>query len=116
MSTPINPHELLEGMTLKNGWRVLKRLDRPESGTGGCFSCGYIVERSDGQRGYLKALDFFSRLPVSDDPARALEPLLKAFNFERDLLNRCNAHRLSHVVMALDDGAVTVPGVPPPST
>lgn len=116
MSNRTYPHELLEGMSLKNGWRVVQRLAKPEAGTGGTFSFGYIAERSDGQRGYLKALDFFSRLPEADDPARALEPLLKAFNFERDLLARCRANRLSRVVTPLDDGAVTIPNVPGPST
>ena len=116
MSTRQYPHELLEGMSLKNGWRVIEKLDKSDAGTGGTFSCGYIAGHSDGKRGYLKALDFFSRLPESDDPARALEPLLNAFNFERDLLNRCREERLSRVVTALDDGAVTVPEVLGPST
>lgn len=110
------PHERLNGLSLKNGWRVIQKLERSADSSGGTFSCGYIVERSDGQRGYLKALDFFSRLPESDDPARDLEPLILAFNFERDLLYRCKAKHLSHVIIALEDGAVTVPDVPPPST
>lgn len=110
------PHELLSGLSLKNGWRVIQKLERSVESSGGTFSCGYIVERSDGQRGYLKALDFFSRLPESDDPARDLEPLILAFNFERDLLDRCKAKHLSRVITAFDDGAVTVQGMPPPST
>jgi serine/threonine protein kinase len=110
-----HPHELLEGMSLNNGWKVLQKIDRPDEGTGGFFSCGYIVERAEGQRGYLKALDFFSRLPESSDPARDLEPLISAFNFERDLLNRCKSSGLSRVITALDDGAVTVPSVPSPA-
>jgi serine/threonine protein kinase len=116
MTQKLYPHELLEGMLLKNGWRVLNRLEKPESGSGGTFSCGYLAERSDGQRGYLKALDFFSRLPENEDPARALAPLLDAFNFERDLLSTCRNYRLSRIVTALDDGAITVPNVPPPAT
>ena len=78
--------------------------------TGGYFSCGYTVKKPDGSTGYLKALDFFSRLPESDDPARDLEPLIAAFNFERDLLDRCRQNRLSRVVTALDTGSVTPPG------
>ena len=78
------PHELLEGLELKNGWRVIKKLERSDDSSGGSFSCGYIVEGADAQRGYLKALDFFSRLSESDDPARDLQPLILAFNFERD--------------------------------
>jgi serine/threonine protein kinase len=120
MTTKLHHHELLEGMSLNNGWRVLKKLDRSESATGCFFSCGYIAENPDGVRGYLKALDFFSRLSEPIDPSfdlpRFLEPLLNAFNFERNLLNRCKDRRLSRVVMALDDGAVTIPNVPPPAT
>lgn len=116
MTEKLYPHELLEGIPLKNEWRAVKKLEKPESGSGGAFSCGYLAERSDGQRGYLKALDFFSRLPEKEDPARILAPLLDAYNFERDLLSKCNRHRLSKVVTALDDGSITVPNVPPPST
>ena len=113
-----NPHERLEGLALKNEWRVLKRIDKSTESSGGFFSCGYIVEKANGQRGYLKALDFYSRLPESYDPARDLEPLIRAFNFERDLLLECNNRKLSHVVVALDDGAVAVvvPEEPSPLT
>ncbi len=103
-------------MSLGDGWRVIKKFDQPGGATGGHFSCGYIAERSDGRRGYLKALDFFSRLDESYDPARALEPLIRAYNFERDLLKRCKDQGLSRVVTALNDGAVTIPGLPPPAT
>lgn len=104
------PHEALEGLTLPNGWRVEGRITPGDQHTGGYFSCGYVVRKSDGSTGYLKALDFFSGLPESDDPARTLEPLIAAFNFERDLLERCRENRLSRVVTALDTGAVTPPG------
>lgn len=116
MSTKIYPHELLEGIALKNGWRATRKFDKPESGSGGTFSCGYLAENLSGQRGYLKALDFFSSLPEKEDPARILAPLLDAYNFERDLLGKCNDRRLSQIVIALEDGAVTVPNVPPPAT
>ena len=110
------PHEMLEGMNLPNGWRVVRKLKAEDNATGGQFSCGYLAEHEKGAKGYLKALDFFSRLHESDDPARALEPLLRAFNFERDLLYRCGNRRLSRIVLALDDGAITVSDVQGPST
>ena len=95
---------------MSNGWHVERRTTPGDQHTGGYFSCGYIVNKVDGSTGYLKALDFFSRLPESDDPARALEPLIAAFNFERDLLEQCRQNRLSRVVTALDTGTVTPPG------
>lgn len=116
MAERVHPHELLEGLSLNNGWKAVKKLRKSEGGSGGTFSCGYLAENSNGQRGYLKALDFFSRLPDDRDPARALAPLLDAFNFERDLLHKCRNSRFSRVVVALEDGAVTVPNLPPPST
>ena len=104
------PHEALEGLALPRRWHVARRVIPTDQHSGGKFSCGYIVKHEDGFSGYLKALDFFSRLPESDDPARALEPLIAAFNFERDLLERCRRNKLSRVVTALDTGAVTVAG------
>ena len=110
------PHEALVGLTLPNGWRVVERSSRSDHATGGHFSCGYVVESTDATRGYLKALDFFSMLPESADPARDLEPLIRAFNFERDLLKMCRRGRLSRIVSALDSGAITVPDFASPAT
>lgn len=104
------PHELLEGLQLGGGWTVIKKVSADACSTGGHFSCGYIVQHDDGRRGYLKALDFFSGLSESEDPARQLQPLIDAFNFERDLLDRCKQKRMSRVVTALTHGAVKAPG------
>ena len=111
----LKPHESLEGHTLPDGWTVAERLSRSHEQSGGHFSCGYLVQKGEA-RGYLKALDFFSQLPEAADPSRALEPLLKAFNFERDILDLCRGKRLSRIVTALTDGSVTVPGFSGPST
>ena len=105
------PHESLSGMELDGGWKVVRRTTRAAEATGGYFSCGYIVEHADGRFGYLKALDFFSMLPDSPDPARDLEPLIRAFNFERDVLETCRQGKLSRIVTALGSGSVTVPGL-----
>lgn len=104
------PHETLEGLELANGWRVLTKVGVKPFSTGGHFSCGYVVQHTDGRRGFLKAFDFFSGLKESKDPTRELEPLIKAFNFERGLLDRCRERRLSRVVTALSHGSITVPG------
>ena len=110
------PHEALTGIDIQGGWMVRDQIRKTDNATGGHFSCGYVIEHADGRRGYLKALDFFSMLPESVDPARDLEPLIRAFNFERDLLETCRKNRLSHIVSALDSGAVTVSGFAPPAT
>lgn len=99
------PAELLAGMTLEGGWRVLELIPKSENATGGNFSAGYIVESSDGNRAFLKALDY-SRALLSLDPATALQVLTEAFNFERNVLAKCKDEKLGHVVTAITDGTV----------
>lgn len=116
MKPNLELHHLLEGKNLNNGWKVIQRLDRPESATGGFFSWGYLVEHSDGRRGYLKAFDFFSRVNWDDNnwPVE-LEHLLREFNYEEQLLKICKNRRLSRVVAAIDSGAVIIQEVEHPS-
>jgi eukaryotic-like serine/threonine-protein kinase len=102
-----NPAGRLLGITLSTGWRVAEKIPRQPGSTGGHFSAGYIVKSTEGKTAFLKALDF-SKAFSSDDPARALQALTEAFNFERDLLIRCRDKRLDRVVVALEDGKITV--------
>lgn len=96
-------------------WRVVERIPRNRPGhTGGHFSAGYIAEDSAGVRAYLKALDL-SGAWLGPDPTRALESLLAAFNFERDLLSHCRDRKLDRVVVALDYGQIVVDPVIPSS-
>ena len=87
-------------------WTVVELLPRRRPGaTGGTFSVGYIVEDETGSRAYLKALDL-SKAALSSDPTRALQDLVTAFNFERDLLTACRDRRLDRVVTAVDHGQI----------
>jgi serine/threonine protein kinase len=105
------PAEQLLGMKLDGDWHVVEKLPRKAGATGGTFSVGYIVERPDGSRAFLKALDFSSAL-LSPDPAGMLLILTQAYTFERDLLARCRARRLDRVVQAISDGTVRVDATP----
>lgn len=102
----------LSGMTLPNGWRVLHRIELHEAATGGTFSCGYHVESPEGRQAFLKAMDYSEALNA-EDPARALEAMTRAYNFERDLLRRCRERHLSRVVLALESGSIRVEGAYP---
>jgi eukaryotic-like serine/threonine-protein kinase len=93
--------QLLLGVQLPGGWTVVERLQPPNGATGGNFSTGYIVQSTGGDRAFLKAIDF-SRALRSPDPARALQALTAAFNFERDVLAKCKARQLDRVAVALD--------------
>lgn len=99
--------ERLSGLSLDGGWIVQEALPRPVGTTGGMFSVGYRVIDSQGGRAFLKALDYSAAL-ASPDPARELQALTSAYNFERDLLRQCRDKRMTRIVRVVADGSVTV--------
>ncbi len=106
---PMRPAECLVGLDLESGWHVQSIVYKPPTATGGKFSVGYLVVNEQGQKAYLKALDFSAAFE-SPDWVRVLESLTKAYNFERDLLARCKDKRFDRVVTPIADGWVNVPG------
>ena len=100
------PAQELVGRELPNGWKVKKLIERPMDATGGHFSTSYVVRSKDGETAFLKAMDFRKALE-SGDPARTLQIMTAAYNFERDILEKCRARGLSRVVRVLD--ASTLP-------
>ena len=104
-----SPAHMLQGLTLDGGWIVSESLQKTYAGTGGNFSVGYLVSKPTGEQGFLKALDI-SRAMTSHDPAREIQYLTEAFNYERDVLEKCREKRLGRVVYAIDSGKVMVNG------
>ena len=102
-----SPAYKLAGLKLEGGWTVGLMLEPGSDATGGNFSCCYHVTNERGTAAFLKALDFSMALRAPD-PAKALQSLTEAYNFERDLLARCGARRMDRVVKAIADGKVTV--------
>lgn len=78
------PAQQLVGRELPNGWKVKELIGRPETSTGGHFSTSYIVYSKNGRRAFLKAMDYTKALE-SQDPAKELQAMTVAYNFERDL-------------------------------
>lgn len=105
----MRPAECLVGLELDGGWKVISQRTPAPHSTGGRFSVGYIVGNDSGKHAYLKALDF-SEAFQSPDPARVLQAMTEAYNFERDLLAKCKQRRLNRIVTPLADGIVKVPG------
>ena len=108
-STP-RPAECLVGLDLEGGWHVHSIRHKHPKGTGGNFSVGYLVVHNDGREAYLKALDFTIAYE-QPDYTRALQDLTTAYNFERDLLQKCKNKKLKRIVVPLDSGTVKAPGV-----
>ena len=100
----------LEGMALDGGWFVRERIDLSDS-TGGHFSTAYLAESQAGTRGFVKVIDY-ARAFAQPEPAREIERMTAAFNFERDLLELCSSRRLSRIVVALKSGKAVVEGAP----
>jgi serine/threonine protein kinase len=101
------PAYRLEGLVLPGGWKVGARQERTDNGT---YSVGYRVERN-GQRAFLKALDF-SKAESAPDFPRALQALVEAYNFERNLLNTCLSRKMDRVIAPLEDGQCRVDDSP----
>ena len=99
----LTPAQQLIGKELPNDWKVEKLIDRPETATGGHFSTSYIVRSGSGVKAFLKAMDFKKALE-SPDPARMLQIMTAAYNFERDILEKCKSNHLSRIVRVLDSG------------
>ena len=104
-TNPVTPAQQLLGKELPNGWKVAKSIEQPEGATGGNFSTSYIVVSGKGDKAFLKAMDYKKALE-SPDPAKALQTMTAAYNFERDVLQKCNFHRLSRIVKVLDSGTL----------
>lgn len=107
--------ESLMGRALADGWTVSARVPHRPGATGGTFSVGYLVTRDNGDRGFLKALDFGRVLKDKKDidVPRVFQAITETYNFERDVLQTCRSLRLSRVATALADGFVEVPGFEP---
>lgn len=101
--------ENMKGLDLDGGWHVDERVMRPPKGTGGYSSISYFVSKKEGEKAFLKALDFSSALQ-DEDPSRKLYELTSAYEHERNLLHQCKDKRLRHVVVPLADGTAKVPG------
>ena len=104
--------EQLLGKTLEGGWIVAEKLQRPPASTGGCFSCGYIVQKTD-ERAFLKALDFSIAFGNPPNMVDTLNFLTSVYMHERDLCRKCTQRRMSHVVNVLADGIIVIDSTNP---
>jgi eukaryotic-like serine/threonine-protein kinase len=98
--------EMLEGVQLNNGWKVLTKVPKPSTATGGCFSVPYFVERRNGKtahRAFLKALNL-RQLMAAQDFVKAMEQHTRAFNFEKETLELCRGKKLKRIATLLDSG------------
>jgi len=96
----------LEGRNLEGGWIVMRKISLPLQATGGLFSVGYEIQKKNGDKAFLKALDFSGAF-AEEQPMLALQAMAASYNFERQVLEKCKG--LSHVVAAIGDGTLRIP-------
>ncbi|MFZ0299702.1 MAG: protein kinase [Candidatus Sulfotelmatobacter sp.] len=98
-------------MTLSSGWVVTDEIPRLPGATGGQFSCGYRVQKGS-KTAFLKALDYSKAEEIAQatgiDTLTALQALINAYQFERNLLWDCKQKRMDRIVVPLEDGSVRV--------
>jgi serine/threonine protein kinase len=108
--------EMLEGVVLNNGWKVIKKVPKPSTATGGCFSVPYFVEKLEGKKrhlAFLKALNF-RQLLAQPDIAKAMEQHTRAFNFEKETLELCKGRKLRRIAHLIESGQYSPQNCPWP--
>jgi eukaryotic-like serine/threonine-protein kinase len=102
------PAEQLEGLTVGDGWHVVRRLRKAHDATGETFSTCYEVER-DGREAFMKAIDIHGVLRSHPKEFMAvMQHISTAYNYELELLEVCKERNMDRVVRAVDHGQETI--------
>ncbi len=97
--TQPSPAAALTGQTLPSGWRLVQQLSKSPGGSGSNFCVGYVAERN-GQKAFVKAIDFVKALNAAD-PIAELAQLTSLATFEREAMELCEAQNLSRLIRLL---------------
>lgn len=99
----------LEGRTLKSGWKIIEKVKSTPGSTGGNFSVCYNVQKEK-QLGFLKAINILSFLSGDENILDAMAEMINTYNFEKEILTRCNNKNLSKVSKLLEASFENIPG------
>src|SRR5690554_3818659 len=110
---------LLLNQKLKNGWTVIKKLERDANQSGSNFSVGYIVENENGETSFLKAFDIGGFLALAShngdvDVVNVMNDMTTAYIYERDLSEHCKNKYVTNVSIVKEAAQTIVPGVEVP--
>lgn len=97
--TQPSPAAAITGQTLPSGWKLVQQLSKSPGGSGSNFCVGYVAER-DGQKAFVKAIDFVKALNAAD-PIAELAQLTSLATFEREAMELCEAQNLSRLIRLL---------------
>lgn len=102
----------LEGRTLSDGWKVIKKKEKLHGDTGGHFSVCYLVEK-DGHEYFMKAFNvngFINTMSRGKTFMEHMEEMSKAFQYEKRLSEYCQEHHVSKVQFVIASGEEQMPG------
>ena len=104
--------ENLLGRVINDKWKVIKKIEKKLDDTGGMFSVGYEVINENGNMGFLKAFNFKKVFRHKDkgDMMQVLSAFSEAYNYEKEILEKCSQNKLKHIVNILDAGTITENG------
>ena len=99
----------LQGTTLPGGWVLIEKYEKKHGDTGGQFSVQYKAER-DGEEFFVKIIDIEKALrQVNLEKWTAtIQEQTAAFDYERNLLERCRERSLSKIVRVLDANMIPI--------
>lgn len=100
---PQTPAQLLTGVTLPSGWKLVEQLKRTPGSSGSNFGTGYRAERPKGgevEHAFVKAMDFVRAMEEADPMAELLK-LTSEATFEREAMQLCGERRLSRLVQLI---------------
>lgn len=105
MSAPTIDSNAIVGLELRDGWVIEDVVEMSAAQTGGNFSLAYVGSDNSGRKGFIKVLNY-QRALASLDPPAAMQQMTEAYNFERELVEKCSTGRLNRVVRAYSHGSV----------
>lgn len=115
-AVPVHAAELLVGLDLNDGWKVVEKARIAPDATGGMHTVGYLAERNrqrnNKEHGFVKALDLRATvnaaremdIPIVD----AIQQATRRHTFERDLVMQCAGNRMRNVVVGFTYGEIRV--------
>ena len=96
-SIAVLPRDTLLGKTIKDGWRLIERLDKKAGDSGGTFGTGYLATRGVAEFAFVKAIDYVAAFSSGDLAAELLR-ITQEFQFEREVLEYCTSRGMTKII------------------
>jgi serine/threonine protein kinase len=103
---------MLEGLLLDNKWTVGALISKTIKDTGGNFSQSYVATDAQGNRVFVKALDFSRAFGAGGNITQVLQHVTESFNYEVGMLEFCATKGMDRVVRAISSGTVIIDTTP----